>query len=332
LGVLFVFVDGLGYGSPDPARNPLADERLAFLRPVAAPPGGQPELGKARPVVAAGVAGYAGAADACLGVPGLPQSATGQTTLLTGVNAAAYVGRHVNARPIGRLKVLLEERNILASGSRVARRVTFLNMFRPDGLKLLLDGLRRPSATTAAAMAAGVRLRTVDDLLRGEAVYHDVTCWTLQGQAYGVPLVAPEEAGRRALRVAAGHDFTLYEFFLTDIAGHSQDRDLCLKVLGDLDGFLTAVVRGLDERPDLTLVLASDHGNVEDLTTRTHTTNPVPVAAFGPGAREVVEGLDSIVGLAGRLGRLAGIPMDGEDDAGDREPADGEDDHERADT
>jgi hypothetical protein len=307
LGVLFVFIDGLGFGRGDPAENPLADGGLPFLGPLLAGPDGVPGAGLSRPVVFGGRTGYVVAADACLGVPGVPQSATGQTTLLTGYSAQAHVGRHVNAFPTGRLKTLLEEKNLLTLGVRAGRRVTFLNMFRPDGLKLLLDGDRRPSATTAAALGAGLRLRTVEDLLRGEAVYHDVTCWTIAGQDYGVPPVPASEAARRALEVARQHDFCLYEYFLTDLAGHSGDRDLCRTALTNLDQFLAGVLTGLDEERE-SAVLSSDHGNIEDLSRRGHTTNPVPVAAFGRGAREAVEGVVDISQVAGRLARLAGIP------------------------
>ncbi|HCW51782.1 MAG TPA: hypothetical protein DGR79_06960 [Clostridiales bacterium] len=307
MGVLFVFVDGLGFGDTDPAANPLRSPGLGFLGPIVASDSGPPGPGAVRKVRFAGRRGWLAAADACLGVPGLPQSATGQTTLLTGVNAAAYMGRHINAFPSGRLRALLEEQNLLTLGARAGRRVTFLNMFRPDGLRLLLEGRRRPSATTAAALAAGLRLRTVEDLLAGQAVYHDVTCWTIHGQHYGVPLVTAEEAAARALKVARAHDFCLYEYFLTDIAGHGQDRDLATGVLKNLDDFLAAVVGGLDDERE-TLVVASDHGNVEDLTCGTHTANRVPVLAFGRRARETVEGLEDISQVAARLARAAGIP------------------------
>lgn len=318
-------MDGLGYGALDPAKNPLAgtDPGFAFLGPILAGPDGPPEPGEARRVRFGAAEGYLTSADACLGVPGLPQSATGQTTLLTGVNAAVYAGRHINAYPLGRLKRLLEERNLLTLGARAGRKVTFLNMFRPDGMELLLSGERRPSATTAAALAAGLRLRTVEDLLAGRAVYHDVTCWTIAGQHYGVPPVAADEAARRALAVAEDHDFCLYEYFLTDIAGHGQELDLCLLVLRNLDDFLAAAVAGLRGR--VTLVLASDHGNIEDLSVRTHTTNPVPVLSFGLGARAAVEGVRRIDEVAARLARLAGIPLaaaNATGDGGRDEPSD----------
>jgi len=307
--VLLVFIDGLGLGRPEPEENPLAGPGgPPLLGPLLAGPEGAPRPGEARRVSFAGRAGHLTAADAVLGVRGLPQSATGQTALLTGANAPALMGRHINAYPTGRLRRLLEERNLLTLGARAGRRVTFLNMFRPDGLELILSGKRRPSATTAAALSAGLKLRTVEDLLAGRAVYHDVTCWTIHGQHYGVPLVAPEEAAGRALAVTRNHDFCLYEYFLTDVAGHSQDRSLCQGVLDILDRFLAALVRGLDPAQDL-VVLASDHGNIEDISRRTHTANPVPVLAFGSGTGEVVEGVTAITGVAPRLAARAGIPL-----------------------
>ena len=53
-------------------------------------------------------------------------------------------------------------------------------------------------------------------------------------------------------------------------------------MLPRLDAFLGSVVAHLP--PDTTLVLSSDHGNVEDATTKAHTTNPVPLLVVGPGA------------------------------------------------
>jgi bisphosphoglycerate-independent phosphoglycerate mutase (AlkP superfamily) len=52
-------------------------------------------------------------------------------------------------------------------------------------------------------------------------------------------------------------------------------------------------------------VVASDHGNVEDLSTRNHTLNPVPVLGFGPAAGQIAAVAD-LTGLAPLLARLAG--------------------------
>jgi 2,3-bisphosphoglycerate-independent phosphoglycerate mutase len=83
MGVLLLFVDGLGLGRPDPETNPLVRARLGRLRLVHGAPASDP-------------AATLVSTDACLGVPGLPQSATGQTSILAGLNAPAAVGRHIN--------------------------------------------------------------------------------------------------------------------------------------------------------------------------------------------------------------------------------------------
>jgi bisphosphoglycerate-independent phosphoglycerate mutase (AlkP superfamily) len=52
-------------------------------------------------------------------------------------------------------------------------------------------------------------------------------------------------------------------------------------------------------------VVASDHGNLEDLGTRNHTLNPVPVIGFGKAA-EAVGGVTDLTGIAPMLRGLAG--------------------------
>jgi len=77
--VLLFFIDGIGVGSSDPERNPLA---TASFPTLALTETSVPRARAGPPLVAHGI-------DAALGVPGLPQSATGQTAILTGVNAPA---------------------------------------------------------------------------------------------------------------------------------------------------------------------------------------------------------------------------------------------------
>jgi len=90
--LLFVFVDGVGIGGPGP-ENPFVDLGGPILGALA---GRKPEL-------PSGVA--LAPTDATLGVAGLPQSATGQTAIFTGVNASALLGRHLWGFPNERLRV-----------------------------------------------------------------------------------------------------------------------------------------------------------------------------------------------------------------------------------
>src|SRR5262249_4601473 len=108
--VVLVFVDGVGVGPRGP-QNPLDGAGSPFFDLFAGEP-----LAPARD-------GHAALTDARLGVEGLPQSATGQATIITGENAPARLGHHLSAFPGGSLRPLLAERSLFrrlaARGLRV---------------------------------------------------------------------------------------------------------------------------------------------------------------------------------------------------------------------
>lgn len=82
----------------------------------------------------------------------------------------------------------------------------------------------------------------------------------------------------------------------TDRAGHAADMESSVKVLALLDSFLGSLLDELDERRVLFL-LTSDHGNIEDIRTRSHTRNPVPLIAVGPGSGFMRERVGSIMDI-----------------------------------
>jgi bisphosphoglycerate-independent phosphoglycerate mutase (AlkP superfamily) len=59
-----------------------------------------------------------------------------------------------------------------------------------------------------------------------------------------------------------------------------------VQALERLDGLLEGVLEGLDMNETL-LVVTSDHGNIEDLSTRSHTRNPGPLILATNRHREV---------------------------------------------
>ena len=250
LPILFVFVDGLGLGLDDPSVNPLAD-RVRF-----------PMLGtfleESIPL------------DASMGVPGLPQSATGQAALLTGLNAAERMGRHIEGFPPPRLKELIQEHNIFSKLLAAGKTCTFANEYFLDDVSKIHP--RRESVTTVATLAAFGGVRGKAELVENRAVYHDLTREALRERGYDGPLITPEEAAEHLIDIANDHDFTLFEFFQTDHAGHSGDEERVFRTLEKLDRFFSKVrnFEGL-------LIVTSDHGNIEDLSVRTHTKNPVPL-------------------------------------------------------
>ena len=92
--LLFLFLDGVGLGENDPTINPLAGAEMPNLRALL---GGQPLVASAAPFESQRATLLP--LDACLGVPGTPQSATGQATLLTGRNVPAEIGYHYGPKP-----------------------------------------------------------------------------------------------------------------------------------------------------------------------------------------------------------------------------------------
>ena len=248
--ILFVFVDGLGLGSDDPAGNPLADhKRFPALSRL---------LAKSIPL------------DASMGAPGLPQSATGQAALLTGLNAAQRMGRHIEGFPPPRLKEWVREYNIFSKLLAVGKTCTFANAYWLDDVAQIPP--RRESVTTVATLAAFEGVRGKAELAANRAVYHDLTREALCERGYDGPLITPEEAAEHLISIANDHDFTLFEFFQTDHAGHSDDKERIFRTLGKLDRFFATALhfKGL-------LIVTSDHGNIEDFSVRTHTLNPVPL-------------------------------------------------------
>ncbi len=219
--------------------------------------------------------------DACLGVPGLPQSATGQTALFTGVNAPALVGDHISAHPTAALREIIAEHSLLKRAAEAGARVIFANAHSEQFWQMIEERRLRLGSSTLTAMAAGAPIPDLADLLEGRAVLWDITHEVASGHlSYDLPLVPAEEAGERLARLTENYDLVLFETFLPDLAGHRRMEPEF--VLTRLDAFLGGVLA--HRRPDTTLVLCSDHGNLEDTSTKAHTTNPVPLLAVGPGA------------------------------------------------
>lgn len=283
MAVLLIFVDGLGVGTRGP-HNP-----LHLLGDEAAPLG---VFEGEEPALPFG--GMLARTDARLGVEGRPQSASGQTTILTGVNAPAVLGHHKQGFPNERLREILREHSVFL---RLAQLGVGPNLFaNAYASRFFVTRPRWVSATTVAVEAAGLPFRTVEDVRAGRAIYHDFTNRAMHAFGDDAPERTPEEAADILAALAAGHCFTLYEHFIADRAGHEQDFDFAFKVLGELARF----VRALLARVDLArtnVVLTSDHGNVEDLSTRNHTLNFVPTLAWGPARESFARGVRTLADI-----------------------------------
>lgn len=288
MGVALLFIDGVGVGVRDPDRNPLARHALLLSQFQDGSGTALPHGGVLAPV------------DPTFGVPGRPQSATNQTAILTGDPAPQLLGKHLLGFPNPFLRDLLLRRSIVKRMAEAKRRATFANSYpaayldalglkrRPSTsghIELPADRIRklRPSATTLAMSAGEVALRTFDDALAGHGLTHDITGTRAVRRGFAVPERTPLEAAEVFWRVAGDSDFALFEHYLADEAGHAQDFDAAERALCEFDAFARAVVAS---RPaGWHVLVCSDHGNVEDLSTRSHTCHEVPVLWFGEQAR-----------------------------------------------
>ena len=281
--LLLIFIDGLGIGTHG-AHNPLS--LLGdTARPLAVFENEEPELPHDGVLVRT---------DACLGVEGRPQSASGQTTILTGVNVPARLGYHKQGFPNEDMRAILREHSVFLQLARAGvAPVTFANAYTPT---FFAERPRWVSATTVAVEAAGLTFRTLEDLLAGRAVFMDFTNRVLRERGFDAPARDAEESAEVLARIAAEHRFTLYEYFITDRVGHAQDEPAALAVLADLACFVRAVLARVD-LSRTTVVVTSDHGNVEDLSLKNHTRNPVPTLAWGPGRAAVRERVRSLADI-----------------------------------
>ena len=280
--VLLFFIDGLGIGTRGP-HNPF--DRLSSAEPLAVFQG---ETGEAP------LGGIIVPTDARLGIEGRPQSASGQTTILTGINAPAAIGYHKQGFPNQSLLDIISEHSIFLQLKRAGvTPITFANTYTK---RFFESRPRWISATTAAVEAAGMSFNTVEDLNSDRAVYQDFTNQMLMERGENVTLRTPEQAGRILAKIAANHRFSLYEYFITDKIGHAQDKEAARLVIVKLALMIRTLLYDLDLNRT-SVILTSDHGNLEDLSIRNHTLNPVPTIVWGKD-RELI---------AGRIQSLADI-------------------------
>ncbi|MEM9405701.1 MAG: metalloenzyme [Acidobacteriota bacterium] len=300
--VLFVFVDGIGVAEAS-AHNPFS---LASTPAFEELLGGR--LVASTPIFAERDHVYRHL-DARLGVPGLPQSATGQTALFAGANGAAALGRHVTAFPGATLQALIREGSLFLRAQEGGLRWVFANVRTKFYFEALAERRLRRSVTAWAVEAAGGAYRDERDLLAGRAVSWDIVRDRIDLESDAPPITA-SEAGRHLGRLCEDSDLVVYETFLTDFAGHRRFGLDPVEVVERVDGLLAGVIESLPG--DITLVLTSDHGNLEDLSTKGHTAAPVPLLARGPGAAHFSEAeglLDVYPGVLRCLGldaRVAG--------------------------
>jgi 2,3-bisphosphoglycerate-independent phosphoglycerate mutase len=222
--------------------------------------------------------------DATLGVEGLPQSGTGQTTLLTGVNAAKVMGRHYGPWPGPSLKPLLEQ-SLPVQLSKAGLTVRLANHYPQRYLEAIQSGKRKLNAIAYSMTLAGAKLE------------------------HGIPpmLTNPEDPNGTTVEqvkiwgrefMGSNANLTIFDAWWSDHLGHHGTLLEAQDHVARLETFVTGA---LEARGNDTLFLVtSDHGNFEDIGIKTHTFAPVPLVASGHGALEF-ENVTDLTGVAPAL-------------------------------
>ena len=275
--VLFLFLDGVGLGSDDPAINPLAAAALPTLtglidgQPLTASTG-RYSNGRAQLIPT----------DAQLGVSGQPQSATGQAAILTGVNAPAWLGEHYGPRPDQRVRDILDKASLFARLNQAGLPSYFCNAYPQRYFDTIKRGKRGFSAVPYAATVGGQALLTADEMRAGTALSANFTGegWRTELGYTDIPDYSLEEAGAKWWEIAQPYRFVFFEHWLTDMLGHSRDLTGAVKNFHRVDRFVAGLLPAANWEKTL-LIISSDHGNIEDCGVRTHTENPALTLLYG---------------------------------------------------
>ena len=282
MSVILIFVDGIGIGQNDPSINPCLHSEYKIFSPK----NRLPHKGVSFPL------------DACLGIIGFPQSATGQTTIYTGVNAAKHIGKHLFGFPNAQLIELLVKNSIFVNLISSGYGCKFINAFRPVFFTSpeLFKKIRL-SVTSEMNKAAGLDFNTLYDVKKGKALYHDFTNHETIKKGFKLPVFDPDIASNILINQSKEFDLILYEYFMTDIAGHSKNINYAISELNKIESLIYNVVKKI-QGTDISLLVCSDHGNIENIKTKSHTTNP---AYFAIWTKEKIQNLSSLVDIKSLL-------------------------------
>jgi len=295
--VLMIFLDGVGIGSNDAGKNIFIKKKFMFLENVF---GATPYLGKEK-LIAENK--FLFPTDATLGVEGIPQSGTGQTSIYCGVNGAKLIGRHFGPYVHSKLKPVLESQNIFTALINKGMNVLFANAFPQIFFDYINSGKKRLNVTTLMALYSKVKLLDVNDMIAGKGLSSDITNrrWNTK-MKYDIPTITPEEAAEKLLNLSSKNHFTLFEYFFTDHLGHGRNKNEFDILLNDLDKFLYKIISELNS--DSTLLICSDHGNLENIEIKGHTTNPTLTISAGNGARELKNQINDLSQIKNALLKL----------------------------
>jgi hypothetical protein len=220
------------------------------------------------------------AVDPAVGVSGLPQSATGQAILLTGINIPAELGYHYGPKPNPEVAAYLKEATLFSRFVKEGKKAALLNAYPPRYFDGIDSGKRLYSSIPQAVVNAGLPLFKHEDLFSGRALSADFTGegWRRMLGFAEAPMMDAHQAGKKLGMLAKEYDFALFEYWASDYAGHKQEMDNAIHLMETFDKVIDGLV---EDWNDGLILVTSDHGNMEDLSTRRHTDADVPALVIG---------------------------------------------------
>lgn len=272
----FIFWDGVGYGKKDPKVNPFFSAKLPTFHKLFN--GNIPSTTFKR-FTSSNVS--LSPVNTTLGIAGLPQSGTGQTSLMTGVNAAKLIGKHFGPHPYSTLIPIIKEKNLFTQLQKIGKTFFFANGYPQKYFDYIFGPKGKVPTIALSYISTGKTLNAHTAIINQEAISADIcgTRWHELGHP-DVKAMAASESGKLFYQLGKKYDIIFFEYFITDHAGHSQQLPVAVEALERMDEFLEGLLHHFDYEKDIIFII-SDHGNIEDLSVKTHTRNPVPLIVIG---------------------------------------------------
>lgn len=292
------FMDGVGLGNDNPAINPFVSAQLPHLTNLL----GQswyisPEHGGPGRITTEKASLIP--TDPNMEMPGRPQSATGQATILTGRNVPQIVGEHYGPKPNKSVAEVVKQGNLFQDVVMAGGKAALISPYPQGYFDAINSGKRLYSSVPLAATSAGLSLMSADDLRAGRAVSPGFT-----GQAWqdhlgytDIPILTLFEAGQQIAAIAQTLQFSFFEHWPSDRSGHRGTLEEAVQHLEMIDAALGGLFAAWDWDNGL-LIITSDHGNIEEKDHRQHTLNPVPTILFGHNHTQFGRQINNLADIA----------------------------------
>jgi 2,3-bisphosphoglycerate-independent phosphoglycerate mutase len=283
--VLLIFLDGIGLGDDEPDVNPFAVMDTPTLHSLS---GGQRWLADT-PRIESDRAVFL-PTDACLGISGRPQSASGQAAIMTGLNVPQIIGEHYGPRPNAPIREIIDNGNLFKTLVANDKSAALINPFPPPFHAAIERGKRLPSSIQQSVLSAGLPLFTEKHYFERQALSPDWTGegWTRFLGYENAPVYDAGEAGRKMIDLTRQRDFTMFSTWFTDEIGHRGPFDRGVMFMERFDKVMEAALDEWDDDEGL-IIITSDHGNMEVQGSRKHTENQVPTVVIGNHKNEFAD-------------------------------------------